>query len=84
MAEPTNSSQRPAATKIKTPESTPSKETDKPVLTPANKTTVSHLAKLTPKQGIVIKEKQATDFFGRIIKVSAFLFSACSRFECLL
>lgn len=37
--------------------------------TPANKTTSSHLARLTPKQGIVIKEKQATDFFGRAIKV---------------
>ena len=30
--------------------------------------TPSHLQKLTPKQ-IVIKERQATDFFGRVIQV---------------
>ena len=33
-----------------------------------SKTTTSHLAKLTPKQ-INIKERKATDFFGRVIEV---------------
>ena len=63
-----------------TPEGTPSKQAavaDTATPTPASKTTNSHLAKLTPKQGIVIKEKQATDFFGRVIKVG-FLFGLYS------
>merc|ERR1740128_340050 len=34
-----------------------------------SKTTTNHLAKLTPKQ-IVIKERQARDFFGRVIEIS--------------
>ena len=33
-----------------------------------SKTTTNHLAKLTPKQ-IVIKDRQARDFFGRVIEV---------------
>jgi hypothetical protein len=58
------------ASKTETPETTPSKQgkgAEAP--TPGSKTTTSHLARLTPKQGILIKEKQATDFFGRVIKV---------------
>ncbi len=58
------------ASKTETLETTPSKQgkgAEAP--TPGSKTTTSHLARLTPKQGILIKEKQATDFFGRVIKV---------------
>ena len=36
--------------------------------TPGSQTTSSHLAKLTPKP-IVIKERRARDFFGRVIEV---------------
>ena len=39
--------------------------------TPGSQTTSSHLAKLTPKP-IVIKERRARDFFGRVIEVSQF------------
>ena len=39
--------------------------------TPGSQTTSSHLAKLTPKP-IVIKERRARDFFGRVIEVSRF------------
>jgi len=62
-----------AAASISTTSNTPrpDKKSEPPVdgsRTPGNKTTSSHLAKLTPKQ-IVIKERKATDFFGRVIEM---------------
>ena len=45
------------------------RETESGGSTPiGSKTTTSHLARLTPKQ-INIKERKATDFFGRVLQV---------------
>ena len=63
----------------KTPSgSTPIRGQESPVL--GSKTTTSHLAKLTPKQ-IIIKERKATDFFGRVIEVAYKLYKKPRIYE---